>query len=420
MTNSIAQLQQQYEGSRLAAAAYGAEQFKALLATSPSSGALTAGVESILVQQGFSPAQASSFVEKYTPVAALDQDGAGAVLFRVNGTDSIATAVRGTDTPNTENRRSDLIADGTIAQNQLPVYQTTLIANFVLRETTPAGQPVPQFAARGINSNADDLLRATGDTLASAGGEKGSAPNLVTMPVMVQTSTVMGTGRAVGTCVDAAAHSEGSPEITTLGSAIAQCSRITTVNGPGVSLEQMQSMADQLALKADRPLQDLSSQNQLNIHTTHLSVTDGLNGGLPGGNTTIDIPNVGMTANHSSIIAMNASEAVGKLSALVNLYNATDKLGEAFNATGDNLPGDLGTAAGYLQLAQGLQSGDNLVIANGINVISDGALDGAMNQAFGTTAAGEAVPYLSYALAVRNFADNPEQTVNDEFFRSAA
>lgn len=55
-----------------------------------------------------------------------------------------------------------------------------------------------------------------------------------------------------------------------------------------------------------------------------------------------------------------------------------------------------------------------------------------MNQAFGTTAAVEAVPYLSYALAVRNFADNPEQAmltaagtyvgeaVNDEFFRSAA
>jgi hypothetical protein len=29
------QLQQQYEGSRLAVAAYGAEQFKALLATNP-------------------------------------------------------------------------------------------------------------------------------------------------------------------------------------------------------------------------------------------------------------------------------------------------------------------------------------------------------------------------------------------------
>jgi hypothetical protein len=56
----------------------------------------------------------------------------------------------------------------------------------------------------------------------------------------------------------------------------------------------------------------------------------------------------------------------------------------------------------------------------------------AMNQAFGTTAAGEAVPYLSYALIIRNFEDNPEQAmltdagtyvgeaVNDEFFRSVA
>ncbi len=116
---------------------------------------------------------------------------------------------------------------------------------------------------------------------------------------------------------------------------------------------------------------------------------------------------------------------VGKLSALVNLYNATDKLGESFGASGDNLPGDLGAAAGWFSLAQGIQSGDNLIIANGINIISDGALDSAMNQAFGNTAAGEAVPYLSYALAIRNFADNPEQAMlieaaNDEFFRSAA
>jgi hypothetical protein len=123
---------------------------------------------------------------------------------------------------------------------------------------------------------------------------------------------------------------------------------------------------------------------------------------------------------------------VGKLSALVNLYNATDKLGEAFGASGNNLPGDLGAAAGWLSLAQGIQSGDDLIIANGINIISDGALDSAMNQAFGNTAAGEAVPYLSYALAIRNFSDNPEQVmgtaggtyvgeaVNDEFFRSAA
>jgi hypothetical protein len=43
-----------------------------------------------------------------------------------------------------------------------------------------------------------------------------------------------------------------------------------------------------------------------------------------------------------------------------------------------------------------------------------------INQAFGTTATGEAVPYLSYALAVRNFADNPAQAANEESFRSVA
>ena len=102
---------------------------------------------------------------------------------------------------------------------------------------------------------------------------------------------------------------------------------------------------------------------------------------------------------------------VGKLSALVNLYNSTDKLGEALAATGDNLPGDLSVAAGYLQLAQGLQSGDSLIIANGINVVSDHALDNAMNNALGSTAEGEAVPYLSYALAVRNFEENPEVAI---------
>lgn len=50
MTNvANSSIQQQYEGARLAAVAYGAEQFKALLAINPNSGALTVGVESILI-----------------------------------------------------------------------------------------------------------------------------------------------------------------------------------------------------------------------------------------------------------------------------------------------------------------------------------------------------------------------------------
>ena len=162
------QLQQQYEGTRLAAAAYGAADIKALLATHPSPHQLTASLHNVLMDQGFTIDQANSFVQKYTPVAALDQDGAGAVLFRVNGTDQIATAVRGTDWK--ENFTNDLaLADSAISLNHLPTYQTTLIANFVLRDTTPAGQPVAQFAVQGISSNADDLSVALANSATALG-----------------------------------------------------------------------------------------------------------------------------------------------------------------------------------------------------------------------------------------------------------
>jgi hypothetical protein len=316
------QLQQQFEGSRLAVAAYAAADIKTLLNTNPSTHQLSAGLHNALLKQGFSIEQANNFVQKYSPVAALDQDGAGAVLFRVNGTDQVATAVRGTDWK--ENFRNDVVfADATIAQGQLPVYQTTLIANFVLRETTPAGQPVPQFSVQGGNSNAADLLRASSDSattnqLMTAGGGLNtsllSSPQ-ITLPKIIQTGTTLGTGRAVGPCVDAAAHSEGGPEVTVVGSAIAQCARITTVNGPGVSLVQMQHVANEITSKANLPAQDLASQNQinsqLNVGTTGMSVIDGLNGGLPGTNTTLGIPTSfgGLVGSHSSIVAMNAAEA---------------------------------------------------------------------------------------------------------------
>ena len=116
----------------------------------------------------------------------------------------------------------------------------------------------------------------------------------------------------------------------------------------------------------------------------------------------------------NSLMAVNNWDNLsdlGKFSALANLYNAADNVGEAFSATGNNLPGDLGAAAGWLSLAQGLQSGDDLIIANGINIISNGALDSALNQAFGNTAAGQSVPYLSYALAIRNFAEDPVNAI---------
>jgi LysM repeat protein len=98
---------------------------------------------------------------------------------------------------------------------------------------------------------------------------------------------------------------------------------------------------------------------------------------------------------------------LGKLSAVVGLYNSVDGLGAAFGGHGNNLPGDLGVAANWLGLVQGLQSGDAFMIASGINSVSNQALDGALNSAFGSSN----IPYVSIALALHNFEDNPAQSI---------
>jgi hypothetical protein len=243
-------LQQQYEGTRLAAAVYGAADIKALLATNPSQHQLTAGLHNVLITQRFSIDQANSFVQKYMPVAALDKE------FRVNGTDQIATAVCGTDWE--RNFTNDLaLADFAIALNHLPAYQTTLIANFVLRETIPVGQSGPQFAVQGIKSNADDLSLALANSAAALGDITGQLQTPLNMPRIMQTGSVLGTGQALGACVEAAGHSEGSPEVAVVGIAIAQCTRNTTVNGPDVSLAQMQSVADQITQQAGLETRDI-------------------------------------------------------------------------------------------------------------------------------------------------------------------
>jgi hypothetical protein len=178
--NSTSQIQQQYEGTRLAAAAYGAEQFKALLATNPSSGALTAGVESILMQQGFSPGQASSFIAKYTPVAALDQDGAGAVLFKVNGTDQIATVVRGTDQDN--NFKNDLV----LADSSRQTSTTVGVGDAKLKSlgTTPIASAAAACSNSSVNNAASTRIegnaRVLSDEHTQAPGTQTNAQTIVT------------------------------------------------------------------------------------------------------------------------------------------------------------------------------------------------------------------------------------------------
>jgi len=163
----------QFEGARLAAAAYQAKAIHTALSNGLTGAELQQATQAALISNDppFTLVQAKDFLSKYTPVAALDKDGAGAVIFRDNDSGKIAVAVRGT---NKNDPKPDVYADGTIALDQLPIYQTVLIANFVLRETTPAGQIIPQYAAQGISSNADDLARAASDALAnSLRGDRG-------------------------------------------------------------------------------------------------------------------------------------------------------------------------------------------------------------------------------------------------------
>jgi hypothetical protein len=152
---------------------------------------------------------------------------------------------------------------------------------------------------------------------------------------------------------------------------------------------------------------------------------------------------------------------MGKMAVLTRVYSAVDTLG------GD-LPGDLGGLASVFSLMQGLDSGNDLLVLQsglqlgqmGLDAYSDymtdlamqmaddmmassavnaassaemnAAAEAALRSAAASNAAGQAVPYVSYALAIRNFADNPEQAVltaagpyvvmaaNDDFFRSVA
>ena len=93
--------------------------------------------------QAFSPERAEQIAQRYTPLAVLDKDGAGAIIFRDATDNQNIIAVRGTDIPN--NIREDIAADWGISVGILPMYQTSLIDNFIARETAPAGASIPQI-----------------------------------------------------------------------------------------------------------------------------------------------------------------------------------------------------------------------------------------------------------------------------------
>jgi PIN domain nuclease of toxin-antitoxin system len=131
---------------------------------------------------------------------------------------------------------------------------------------------------------------------------------------------------------------------------------------------------------------------------------------------------------------------MGKLAVLANVYSAVDTLG-------GELPGDLGGLASVLSLMQGLDSGNDLLVLRsglqlgqmGLDAYSDymadlamqmadelmtstavdaassaamdAAAEAALESAAASNTAGQAVPYVSYVMALQNFEDHPEQAI---------
>ena len=223
--------------------------------------------------QAFSPERAEQIAQRYTPLAVLDKDGAGAIIFRDATDNQNIIAVRGTDIPN--NIREDIAADWGISVGILPMYQTSLIDNFIARETAPAGASVPQVWF-------DTEL-----------GIVASEPEL-------------GTGRATGQIKYIAAHSEGGPEAQTLG--LRYGADTWTLNAPGVADFTIQRYLDQVGQTTQRPSANAASHS-IHIDTTGVSIISQLHGGLEGEHVLMATEG----ASHRSVVALQVSRLQERL-----------------------------------------------------------------------------------------------------------
>ena len=100
---------------------------------------------------------------------------------------------------------------------------------------------------------------------------------------------------------------------------------------------------------------------------------------------------------------------VARFTSLVGLASSFNTLS---GGTLGNL-GNLGTAASVLGLFQSLQDGNTAGIISGINGISGGQIDGALNSAVNSAlgTASSSVPYVSIALALNDFEKHPGQSI---------
>jgi hypothetical protein len=311
-TSLLVNSEQNLEALQLAVAAYSAKDIKALLADpAQNEPALTHGLTRALISGGdFTPAQAGEFSRRYAPVAALDDAGAGAVIFRDRQNAAVLIGVRGTDAKG--NLANDAKADAILALGHLPLDQTTRITNFVLQHTTPEDQRTVQLGVKGVHNASDDLARAYivnkfGYQAVTALQEKITG-KLATPFDLVVAGHVPGTGLATGTCRLASGHSEGGAEIL-VANGVMGCGKVTTYNAPHAPIGEMQSFVNQTTRLAQLPHVTLSEQPMRRLAASGPSVVNGLHS--PPGTEQQVLP-IAPTKNpftaHSSATGMNAAE----------------------------------------------------------------------------------------------------------------
>jgi hypothetical protein len=107
---------------------------------------------------------------------------------------------------------------------------------------------------------------------------------------------------------------------------------------------------------------------------------------------------------------------IGRVTSLINLATNLNTLSNG--ALGDL--GSLGSAASVLNLFQSLEHGDAAGIVSGINTLSGGVVDNAINSALGSSG----IPFVSIALALNDFDKHPGQRIgeaaNDDYMRKVA
>ena len=274
-------LRKQTEAIELTVVAYEALSIKKTLEDALSESAKQSKTESEYIRDAvkdtllhadkspFTEAQAEAFVNRYTPLAALDQDGAGAIILHDSHKHINITTIRGTDIKN--NLIDDVLkADKDIVGGYPPVYQSMLIDNFLARETAPKGMPVSQLKY--------------GMTLG-------------------RTQDALGTGRAEAGIQQFVAHSEGSPEATAMGAL--HKAPVITINGPGVNPEFLDDYVQTARRMTGRNANPVGT-DALHIDTTGISIISQLNGGLPGEKTLSPTFASGLDS-HSSVEALKAS-----------------------------------------------------------------------------------------------------------------